>query len=62
MSKFNTVRKVPNQRKHLVKTVKNPKLPTRPNDCQLEKNQIASRKSKYLKKSQSNIRKIISEE
>lgn len=70
MSKFNTVRKVPNSRKrsrkHLVKTIKKPKLSTELIDCQLEKNlktnRSVFRESKYRKKVQSNIRKIIGEE
>jgi len=63
MSKFNTRRKVSKSRKHLVKTVKRPKLSTDSTVCQLEKNlerrQPVFRESKYRKKTESNIRKII---
>ena len=62
MSKFNAKRKVPKSRKHLLGPIENPKLPTKHNDFQLEMNKTISRGSKYLKKLQSKMRKIIGEE
>lgn len=61
MSKFNVKRKGPKSGKHLLGHIENPKPPTRPTDYQLEMNKIISRGSKYVKKLESKMRKIIGE-
>lgn len=62
MSKFNTKRKGPKSRKHLVEPIENPRSSTKSMEYLLEMNKIISRGSKYIKKLQSKIRKTISDE
>lgn len=62
MSKFNAKRKRSKSRKRLLEHIETPKSPTKPIDYQLEMNKIISRGSKYIKKLQSKMRKIIGEE
>lgn len=59
MSKFNAKRKGSRSRKHSLEHIENPKSPTKHTDYQLEMNKIISRGSKYIKKLQSKMRKII---
>lgn len=59
MSKFNVKRKGPKPRKHLLEHIENTRPPTKFADYQLEMNKIISRGSKYVKKLESKMRKII---